>query len=83
MTGHPFGGVYVFDFGTAVTGKLLVASPAFANDSSVHGAVDVGPCGGGTQGIACAVGNDANHVLIETTSSAGVLQDHSFYVAMF
>ena len=61
----------------------LLASPAFANDASVHGAVEVGPCGGGTQRAACAVGNDANHVLVQTTSSAGVLQDHSFYVAMF
>jgi hypothetical protein len=83
LAAKPSSGVYILNFGSATTGKLIVVSNAVAADGGFRGAATAGPCGAGTEGIVCPAGNDANHVLVSTTnttSAAGA--DHAFYVAV-
>ena len=83
LTAKPGVGQYILDFGAAVTGKLVIASSARANDPGFRGAVSAGPCGGTSEGSACPVGNDVNHVTV-ITNDAGekTREDHAFYIAV-
>jgi hypothetical protein len=83
LTAHPSAGEYVLDFGSEVSGKLIIATSALASDSSFRGVVSAGPCGGANQNAACPVGNDTKHVHIFTDNPGETAtQNHSFYVAV-
>ena len=77
-------GQYILDFGSASSTKLIQASLGFAMDSNQRGVAIAGPCGGTAEGLACPAGNDTSHVIVRTyTPANAVLEDHSFYVAVF
>ena len=76
-------GRYILNFGSAITGKLIVASNAVAGDTAFRGTAIAGPCGGGAEGLVCPSNNDTNHVFVITTdTSNGAGADHAFYVAV-
>jgi hypothetical protein len=82
-TAHPNAGAYILDFGSAVTGKLIVASSANATDIGDRGTVSAGPCGGTAEGSSCPSGNDTNHVRVITRKEGDTTaEDHPFYVAV-
>jgi hypothetical protein len=82
-TAKPATGVYIINFGSAVTGKLIIASSANATDVGDRGTVSVGPCGGTPEGSSCPSGNDTNHVRVITRKEGDNLaEDHPFYVAV-
>jgi hypothetical protein len=82
-TAHPNPGAYILDFGTAVTGKLIIASSANAADIGDRGTVSAGPCGGTAEGSSCPAGNDTNHVrVIVRKEGDTTAEDHPFYVAV-
>ena len=84
LAAKPSAGQYIVNIGASTAGKLLVVSNSFAaNDTSVHGATTASPCGAPPEGLTCSTNNDANHVVVHTTSGAGALEDHSFYIAVF
>jgi hypothetical protein len=83
LTSKPLAGEYVLDFGSAVTGHLLIGSAAVASDTTLRGAVIVGPCGGTAEGLVCPSGNDTNHVFVVTQNPGETATaDHAFYVAV-
>ena len=84
LTSHSPGN-YILNFGSATTGKPVLASGAYAGDSSdQRGAVTASPCGGGSEGRTCPTGFDTtSHVFIQTRNDAGLPADHAFYVAVF
>jgi hypothetical protein len=85
LTSHSMPGEYILDFGSAVTGKLLVVSPSLASDNTFRGTTLAAPCGTSAESrpVACPAGNDTNHVVVYTTTVANNAQaDHSFYVAV-
>ena len=83
LTSKPTGGEYILDFGSVVTGHLIVASSALAGDSAFRGTVSAGPCGGTGEGFTCPSGNDTNHVVVFTDNPGETAtQDHSFYIAV-
>jgi hypothetical protein len=80
---HPAVGSYIVNFGTAVTGKLIIASSANATQIGDRGTVSAGPCGGTAEGSSCPVGNDTNHVRVITRRAGdAVAEDHPFYIAV-
>jgi hypothetical protein len=85
LAAHPTSGNYILNFGSAVTGKPVLTSGAYAGDSSdQRGATTASPCGGGSEGRTCPTGFDTtSHVFIQTRNDGGVPTDHSFYVAVF
>ena len=83
VAAKPGPGQYILNFGSAVAGKLIIASSGRANDQDFRGVVSAGPCGGTTEGAVCSVGNDANHVQVITNNSGETArEDHAFYVAV-
>ena len=83
LAAKPGAGRYIFNFGSAQTGKLVLASNGFAADAGFRGAIVAGPCGGGTEGLACPSNNDANHVFIFTSGTNNTTgEDHAFYVSV-
>jgi hypothetical protein len=82
-TAKPAAGSYIINFGSAVTGKLIVASSANATDVGDRGTVSAGPCGGTAEGSSCPSGNDSSHVRVITRRAGSTTaQDHPFYVAV-
>jgi hypothetical protein len=82
-TAKPSVGAYILNFGSAVTGKLVIASSANAADIGDRGTVSAGPCGGTTEGSSCPSGNDTNHVRVITRREGdATAEDHPFYVAV-
>jgi hypothetical protein len=84
LAAHPSSGTYILNFGSAVAGKPLIASGAYASDpGDQRGETTAGPCGGGTEGRTCGVGfDDSNHVYIQTRNNDGFPSDHAFYVVV-
>jgi len=83
LTAKPTPGQYIVNFGSVVTGKLIVVSSGLANDLAFRGVVSAGPCGGGAEGSVCPAGNDTNHVRVFTDNAGETATvDHSFYVAV-
>ena len=83
LTAKPQAGEYILDFGSTVTGHLVLASSAIAGDTGFRGVVSAGPCGGTAEGFACQSGNDTNHVVVFTDNAGETAtQDHAFYVAV-
>jgi hypothetical protein len=85
LAAHPTGGNYILNFGSAVTGKPILSSGAYAGDvSDQRGETSAGPCGGGAEGRTCPAGFDTtSHLFVQTRSNDGTPADHSFYVAVF
>jgi hypothetical protein len=82
-TSKPADGVYILDFGTSLTGKLVLVSSANAADTTDRGTVSAGMCGGTVEGGTCPTGNDTNHLRVITRGKGDdVAQDHPFYVAV-
>jgi hypothetical protein len=82
-TAKPSPGAYILDFGSAVTGKLIIVSSANAADVGDRGTVSAGPCGGTPEGSTCPTGNDTNHVRVITRKEGdNIAEDHPFYIAV-
>lgn len=84
LAAHPGGGTYYLSFGSAVTGKLILASGGYAGDASDdRGETSAGPCGGGSEGRTCTGFDSTSTVVVQTRNNAGTPADHAFYVAVF
>ena len=82
-TAKPSVGAYILDFGSAVAGKLIIASSANTADLGDRGTVSAGICGGTTEGSTCPNGNDTSHVRVITRKAGdSIAEDHPFYVAV-
>jgi hypothetical protein len=82
-TAKPAAGSYILDFGSTVTGKLIIASSAMATDVGDRGTVSAGPCGGTPEGSVCPSGNDTNHLRVVTRKEGDTTaEDHPFYIAV-
>jgi hypothetical protein len=83
VSSHPAPGYYILDFGSAITGKLILGS-AGVRDANFRGTVMAGPCGGAPEGFVCASGNDTSHVVVFTNNAANaaLVDVASFYVAV-
>jgi hypothetical protein len=77
-------GSYILDFGSQVTGKLIIASSAnVAPAIGDRGTVSAGPCGGTAEGSVCPTGNDVNHVRVITRQPGNLNPgDFPFYIAV-
>lgn len=83
LTAHPSAGLYILDFNSDVSGKLIIGASGLASDLGFRGVVSAGPCGGADQNSPCSVGNDTNHVRVFTDNPGETAtQSHSFYVAV-
>jgi hypothetical protein len=83
---HAGDGYYVLDFGSAVTGHLILASYSRSSDDrGSRGTIWAGPCTTATnEGDNCVTGNDPRFVAVITYSTTQTLpENHSFYVAVF
>jgi hypothetical protein len=79
----PTAGRYMMNFGSDVTGKLILVSPGYANDPLLRGTMLAGPCGGGADGINCIAANTTSHVFVFTSDPTNTTAvDHSFYIAV-
>lgn len=85
LAAHPSSGNYILNFGSAVSGKPILASGAYAGDpSDQRGETSGGPCGGGSEGRTCPTGFDTtSNLFAQTRSNDGVPADHAFYVLVF
>jgi hypothetical protein len=85
LAAHLSAGTYILNFGSAVAGKPLLASGAYAGDAGdQRGETTAGPCGGGNEGRSCPTGFDTtSFVYVQTRSNDGFPADHAFYVASF
>jgi hypothetical protein len=85
LTAKPTAGQYILDFGSAVTGKLILTSSAHAGgDLAFRGTVSAGPCNSSAEGSTCPAGNDTSHVRIFTNNAGNTANaDHAFYIAVF
>ena len=83
LTSHPSPGVYILDFNTALTDKLILSNAGGPAGFTVRGPVVAALCGGPPQGTSCPSGNDTSHVIVATQSpgDAGAA-DFAFYVAV-
>ena len=83
LTSKPGTGLYILDYGAAVTGHLILTSGGLASDTAGRGSVFAGPCGGTAEGFVCTSGNDTSHVFVVTEGPTGTSPaDHAFYVAV-
>jgi len=83
LAAKPGTGRYILNMGSAVTGKPILASGAYANDASdQRGETTAGPCGGTGEGVNCSPSNTTSSVFVETRGDAGTPADHAFYVAV-
>jgi hypothetical protein len=84
LAAHPSSGTYILNFGSAVAGKPLIASGAYAGDpGDQRGETTAGPCGGGSEGRTCPTGFDTtSHVYVQTRDNSGNPSDHAFYVVV-
>src|SRR5713101_5145410 len=81
---HPFTGGYYVKFDSAVTGKNVTATNAYRDsDTSARSGPLVTICGEGTEGSSCSFSDNAQTVYVGTSSTAGVPENHAFYVAVF
>ena len=83
LAAKPGAGEYILGFGSAVTGKPILASGAYAADAGdQRGETSAGPCGGGSEGATCTTANTSSSVFVQTRNNAGSPADHAFYVAV-
>ena len=66
-------------FPEAVTGHLILVTPALASDLTIRGTIIAGPC---VDFVAsCGTANIPQSVSVFTLSSTGTQQDHAFTVS--
>ena len=83
LAAKPSTGVYILSIGSAVTGKPILASGAYAADAGdQRGETTAGPCGGGAEGRTCPTSDNTSSVFVQTRSNDGFPADHAFYVAV-
>ena len=83
LAAKPSAGTYILSIGSAVTGKPILASAAYAADASdQRGVASAGPCGGGAEGRTCPTSDNTSSVMVQTRNNDGVTTDHAFYVAV-
>jgi hypothetical protein len=73
-------GGYAVTFPEAVTGQLILVTPALAGDPTTRGAAIAGPCV--DFAASCASATIANSVSVFTLSTTGTQQDHAFTVSV-
>jgi hypothetical protein len=85
LAAHPSTGNYILRFASAVVGRPILTSGAYAGDSAdQRGETTAGPCGGGSQGRNCPSGfNTPSNVFVQTRSSGGAPANHAFYLGVF
>ena len=84
LAAKPGSGTYILNFGSAVTGKAIAASGAYAADpGDQRGETTAGPCGGGSEGRTCSSSDNTNSVFVQTRNDGGNPTDHAFYVIVF
>jgi len=84
LAAKPSAGTYILSIGSAVTGKPILASPAYAADASdQRGTASAGPCGGGAEGRTCPTSDNSSSIMVQARSNDGNPADHAFYVAIF
>jgi hypothetical protein len=84
LAAKPSSGTYILSFGSAISGKVILASGGYAGDASdQRGETTAGPCGGGTEGRTCSVSDSTSSAFVQTRSDAGAPADQSFYIAVF
>lgn len=66
-----------------MSGKAILATQALRDtDLGFRGGIAATICGGGTQGSACSVSNNASTVRVIVSNNANTaVADHAFYVA--
>jgi hypothetical protein len=72
-------GGYAVTFPEAVSGHLILVTPALAGDLTIRGAAIAGPCADFV--ASCGTANIARSVSVFTMSTTGTQQDHAFTVA--
>ncbi len=80
---HPATGNYYVVFGSALTGKAILATQALTpTDGGFRGGIAANICGGGTQGTTCTTSNTTStvHVIVSNNANSAAA-DHPFYVA--
>jgi hypothetical protein len=83
LAAKPSAGTYILSVGSAVAGKPILSSGAYAADASdQRGETTAGPCGGGSEGRTCPTSDTTSSIFVETRSDGGVPADHAFYVAV-
>jgi hypothetical protein len=83
LAAKPGAGTYILNFGSAVTGKPILAAGAYAADAGdQRGETTAGPCGGGTQGRTCSTSDNTSSVFVQTRNNDGFPADHAFDVAV-
>lgn len=83
LAAKPGSGTYILNFGSAVSGKPIIASGAYAADASdQRGETSAGPCGGTTEGRTCSTSDNTDSVFVETRNNLGSPADHAFYIAV-
>jgi hypothetical protein len=83
LAAKPSAGTYILSVGSAVTGKPILASAAYAADASdQRGATSAGPCGAGAEGRTCPTSDNTSSVMVQTHNNDGAPADHAFYVAV-
>ncbi|MDX6409042.1 MAG: hypothetical protein QOE13_2113 [Gaiellaceae bacterium] len=83
LAAKPSAGTYILSFGSAVTGKPILASAAYAADASdQRGATSAGPCSSTTEGRTCPTSDNTSTAYVQTRSSAGSPADHAFYIVV-
>jgi hypothetical protein len=83
LAAKPSAGTYILNFGTAVTGRPILASGGYAADAGdQRGETTAGPCGGGSEGRTCSTSDTTSSVFVQTRSNEGIPADHAFYVAV-
>src|ERR671925_558240 len=72
LAAKPSAGTYILSFGTAVNGRPILASGAYAADAGdQRGETTAGPCGGGGEGATCTTANTSSSVFVQTRNNAG------------
>src|SRR6266540_1583195 len=70
LAAKPSAGTYILSIGSAVTGKPILASGAYAADASdQRGETTAGPCGGGGEGRTCPTSDNTSSIYVETRNS--------------
>jgi hypothetical protein len=83
LAAKPGAGQYLINIGASAAGKLVLASSGYAgNHISNRGETSAGPCGNPADGLTCSASDTNNTVLVQTRSPTGLLEDHSFYIAV-
>jgi hypothetical protein len=83
LAAKPSAGTYILSFGSAVTGKPILASGGYAADAGdQRGETTAGPCASTTEGRTCPTSDNTSTVFVQTRNNDGFPTDHAFYVAV-